>query len=155
MVTHLLVKKSYIGPAIFTLISINGQYCAMSQNLEFWPPFLNIIIFFFKFYLKNVNVFMFLNFEPNFIENILGKVVFQILVTWYDLFCETKNLFYGCHFKTKLFLIVLFADIWLFSVYTHYGASFVPKFLRKSPQKWMGPSGPPCAQMGVISSLIN
>ena len=37
-------------------------------------------------------------------------------------------------------------------VYT-YGASFVPKFLRESTQKWMGPSGPPCAQTGVKSSL--
>ena len=37
-VTHLLVEKNDIGRAIFTLISINGHYCAISQNL-FWPPF--------------------------------------------------------------------------------------------------------------------
>ena len=38
-------QKNDIGRAILTLISINGHYCTMSQNL-FWPPFLNRIIFF-------------------------------------------------------------------------------------------------------------
>ena len=33
-----------------------------------------------------------------------------------------------------------------------YGASSVPKFLRESTQKG-DPSGPPCAQAGVTSSL--
>ena len=47
----------------------------MSQTL-FWPPFLNRIIFF-KFYFKNVNVFMFFNFEPNFIEKFLWKSGFS------------------------------------------------------------------------------
>ena len=33
--------------------------------------FLTEYFFFFKFYFKNVNVFMFFNFEPNFIEKFL------------------------------------------------------------------------------------
>ena len=77
-------------------------------------------------------------------KNSFGKVVFQILVTW--LFSRNENSFFGRHFETKHFLIVLFADIWLFWVYSTvytYGASFVPKFLQESAPKWMGPSGPP------------
>ena len=34
-----------------------------------------------------------------------------------------------------------------------YGGSFVPKFLRESTLKWVGPSGPPCAQTGVKNCL--
>ena len=60
---------------------------------------------------------MFFNFEANLIDYSFGKVVFQILVTW--LFSRNENSFFGLHFETKHFLIVLFADIWLFWVYTH------------------------------------
>ena len=40
------------------------------------------------------------------------KVLYQILVMC--IFHEAKNLFFGCHFETKHFLITHFADIWLF-----------------------------------------
>ena len=68
-------KKIDIGRAIFTLISINGHYRTMSQNL-FWPPFLNRIIVL-KSYFKTVHVFMFFNFQPNFIEKFLRENVFS------------------------------------------------------------------------------
>ena len=108
--------KQNIGRAIFTLISINGQYCAMSQNL-FCPPFLNGIFFFFIFYFKNENFFMFFNFEPNFIEKFLWKSGFSNF--GHVTFLRNENSFFGRHFETKHFLIVLFADIWLFWVHTH------------------------------------
>ena len=104
-------NKIDIGSAIFTLISINGHYCAMSQNL-FWPPSLNRI-FFFKFYLKIVNLFMFFDFDPKFIEKFLWESGFS------NFGHVTVFSFFGRHFETKNFVIVLFADIWLFWVYTH------------------------------------
>ena len=44
-VTHLLVKKNTIGCAIFSLISKNGHYCAMSQNLFGTAIFKQNIVF--------------------------------------------------------------------------------------------------------------
>ena len=58
---------------VFTLISINYYYCALSQNLG--PPFLTD--FFFKFDFKNVNVFMFFDVEPNFMERFLCESGFS------------------------------------------------------------------------------
>ena len=69
-------KKIEIGRAIFTLINKNGHYCTMLENL-FWPPFLNRTIFFFKFYFKNVNLYMFFNFELNSIERFLWESGFS------------------------------------------------------------------------------
>ena len=68
-------EKIHIGCAVFTLISINQNYCAMSPNFC-WPPFLKRIIFF-KFYSKNVNVFMFFYFKPNFIKKFHWKSSFS------------------------------------------------------------------------------
>ena len=56
--------------------------------------------FFFKFYFKKVNVFMFFNFEPNFIEKLFWKEVFQILISW--LFSLKENSFV-CLFVCLLF----------------------------------------------------
>ena len=139
-VTHLLVKKNDIGHAMFKLISINGHYCAIIQKL-FWPPFLKRF-FFSKFNFKNAIVFMFLNFEPNFKEKFLWESGFSNF-GHLTFFSRKENSIFGQHFETKHFLIVLFADVWLFWVYTHMVQIFVLKFLRESTQKWMGPSGPP------------
>ena len=46
------------------------------------------------------------------LENSIGKVVFQILVTW--LFLQNENSFFGHHFEMQYFFNVLFADLWLF-----------------------------------------
>ena len=131
---------------------MNGRFCAKSKNL-LWPPFLNKI-FLFKLYFKNVHAFMFFNFEPFFflLKNTFGKVVFQILARW--LFFAKRKFFYWPPFWNESFLIVLFAGILLFWMYTH-GASFVPKFLRKSTHNSMGPSGPPCAQTGVKKYIMH
>ena len=51
---------------------------------------------------------MFSYFEPNFI----GKVAFQILVTW--LFSRNENSFFGGHFETQHFFNDFFADLWFF-----------------------------------------
>ena len=108
-------KKNDIGRAIFTLISINGHYCAMSQNL-FWPPFLNTITIF-KFYFNNVTVFMFSNFESNFICKIpLGKWFFNFFVTWL-FFCETTIRFLQ-PFWNETFFDRFFCLLLLFSVHT-------------------------------------
>ena len=55
---------------------------------------------------------MFSYFEPNFIENFIGKMVFQILVTW--LFSRKENSFFGRLFEMEEVLNVLFADLLLF-----------------------------------------
>ena len=93
-------KKFDTDRAIFPLISINEHYCAISQNL-FWLLFLNRIIFL-KFHFTNVNLFMFFRLWAKYYRKIpLGKVVFQILVTW--LFLRNKNSFIGSHFEMKHF----------------------------------------------------
>ena len=72
---------------------------------------------------------MFFNFEPNFIEKFLWESVFSNFghVTFF-----AKRKIFDRHFETKHFMIVLFADNYMviLGIYT-YGASFVPKFLRK------------------------
>ena len=61
---------------------------------------------------------MFSYFEPHFIEKFLWESGFsQILVTW--LYLQNENSFFGRHFETEHFLNVLFADLWLFWVYTN------------------------------------
>ena len=144
-------KKIDISRTILTLISINGQYCAMSQNL-FWPPFLNRIFFFFKFFFqkcKCIHVQLGAKFYYWIIP--LGK---WFLKFWScDFLHEMKIHFLATILKQNIFFIILFTDIWVFWVYTHNGGSFVPKFLRESTQKWMGPSGPPFCTNRVKSSL--
>ena len=149
---HLLVKKKIdISRTIFTLISINWHYCAISQNL-FWSPFLNRIILF-KFSFKNVHVFMFYNFEPNFIGKFLWESGFSNF--GHVTFIPKRKFVFWPPFWNKSFFDRSFCwYVVVLGVYT-YGASFVPKFLWESTQKWMGPSGPlpPCAQTGLKSNL--
>ena len=68
-----------------------------------------------------------------------------------DYFRKTKIRFFGRYFETEHFLNVLCADLWSFYVYT----DMVQVSYRNScgTQKWLDPSGPPCAQTGVKSSL--
>ena len=98
---------------------------------------------------------MFLNFEPNLIEKFLWKSIFFFFKFWsHDFFSQNENLFFGCHFETKHILIILFfADIRLFWVYT-YGVSFAAKFYGKVlKNEWVHLDLPPCAKTGVKSSL--
>ena len=73
---------------------------------------------------------MFYYFEPKSLKNSIGKVVFQILVTW--LFSRNENSFLGGHFEMQHFEMFFFLVV--LGVY-RYGASFVPKFLREITQK--------------------
>ena len=93
-----------------------GHYCTMSQNL-FWPPFFNEI-FFSKFHFKNVYVFMSSTLSQILLKKFLWESGFPIFdhVTF---FFAKRQFVFGRHFQTKHFLIVLFSDILLFSVYTH------------------------------------
>ena len=69
------------------------------------------------------------------LKNFIGKVAFQILVTW--LFSQNENSFFGGHFETQHFLMFFFFFFFLLiydfflGVY-RYGVSFVPKFLQES-----------------------
>ena len=82
------------------LISINGHYYAMSQNM-FWPTFLNRLIIF-KFYFKNS----------------CGKVVFQIWSR--DSFRETKFCFLTVILKRNIFWSFFLLIYFFFGgVYTH------------------------------------
>ena len=105
---------------------------------------------FLKSYVKNVNVFMFFNFVPNFYfywKIPLGKWFFKF---WSHDFFAKQKFVYWPPFWNETFLDHSFC--WymvILGVYTH-GASFVPKLPWESTQKWMGPSGTssPCSQMG-------
>ena len=99
-----LVKKNHIGCAIFTLISINQHYCAMSQTL-YWPPFLNKIIFF-KILFQKCKWIYILLLRPKFHQGIpLGK--------WFNnfghltIFAKRKCGF-GSPFRIRTFFNVLF-----------------------------------------------
>ena len=64
------------------------------------------------------------------LKNFIGKVAFQILVTW--LFSQNENSFFGGHFETQQFFNGFFADLWFLLGVYKYGVSFVPKFLQES-----------------------
>ena len=81
--TDFLVKNSDIDRAILTVISINGHHCAIKKKKQtcFGRHFLTKY-FVFKFYFKNVSAFMFLYFEPNFIDKFIRESGFSnFLVT--------------------------------------------------------------------------
>ena len=128
-----LVKKNAIDTAIFTLtvISINEHYCAMLQN--FWPPFLNRIAFF-KFYFKIVNVSMFFNFEPSFIEKFFLKSGFSNFghVT---IFAKRKFALSAATLKRTIFFYRSF--LLIYGCFRHINLIFVSKFLRENTQKWL------------------
>ena len=94
---------------------------------------------------------MFFNFEPNFIEKFLWESGFSNFghVT---IFAKRKFVF-GRHFETKHFLIVLFADICFFLVYTHMVQVSYRNSYGKVPKNEWVQVDPPYAQMGVKSSL--
>ena len=100
-------KKNNIGRAIFTLISIHGHYCAISQNL-FWPPFLKRMFFFYLFiffFISTMKMYLCSStLSQILLIKFLGKAVFQILVTW--LFSWNENSFFGRQFETKHFLLI-------------------------------------------------
>ena len=124
------------------------DYCAMSQNL-LWLPFLNGKTFFFKLYFKNVNAFIFFNFERNFIENFLWEFFFSNFGHVTISRAKRKFVSWQPFLKRNIFFWFFGADKWLFVGVFTCGASFVPKFLRKSTPKWLGPSGL------VLTSLLN
>ena len=64
------------------------------------------------------------------LKNFIGKVAFQILVTW--LFSRNENSFFGGHFETQHFLMVFLLIYDFFLGVYKYGVSFVPKFLQES-----------------------
>ena len=151
MVRFFRCKKIQIDHPLLALICINWHYCAITKNL-FWPPFWNGITFFFKFYFRNVNVFMFCNFESN-LQNSAGKTVFQILVTW--LFWRHQVPFLGRHFETVSPIFEIFAFVWVILM------CFISdnKFRRKIPsQKFFSGLGsigtpPPWPPTGVHYTL--
>ena len=69
---------------------------------------------------------MFSYFEPNYIEKAIGKVfVFFLFVCCfffsnlgYVIIFAKRKFVFGRHFETQHFLNVIFADLWLFYVYT-------------------------------------
>ena len=66
-------------------------------------------------------------------------MVFSIF--WaHDFIRETsrnENLFFGPNFETKHFLIVLFADIWLFWVYTLMEVSYRNSYWKVLKNEWV------------------
>ena len=105
---------------------------------------LNGIIFFLILF-KNVNVFMFINFEPNFIEKFLWQSGLSKFLSR-DFFRETtiRFFFFGRHFETKHFLIVLFAYIYGCFGCIHIQCKFrteIPtvKYSKMNGSKWTPP----------------
>ena len=117
------------------LISINKHYCAMSQNL-FWQPFVNRIIVF-KFYFKNVSVFMFSCFGPTFIEKFHWESGFQILVTW--LSSRNRIFFFGCHFESERFLmffLLIYGCFWCIKICCKFCTGTIDIEYNKSLDRW-------------------
>ena len=91
---------------------------------------------------------MFFNLEPNFIKKLLRESGFSNF--GHMIFLAKRKLFY---FETKHFLIVLFADIWLFLVYTHMlQISYRNSYGKVLKNEWVQVDAP-CAQTGVKSTL--
>ena len=69
-----------MDPVVFSLISTNKHYCAITK-IVFGRH--SETGYFFKCYFTNVNLFMFSYFESNFIEN-NGKSFFIFLIMVFD-----------------------------------------------------------------------
>ena len=82
------------------------------------------------------------------LKNSTGNVVFQILVTW--LFSRNENSFFGRHFETQHFFNVLFADLWLFQVYTYMvQVSYRNSYGKVPKNEWVQVDPPPlCTNEG-------
>ena len=98
----------------------------MQRNRPFWVAnskhmAMSIIVQCYKFFqisCQKCNCIYVLQLCAKFYPKIpLGKWFFKFWSHYF--YRETKNLSFGCHFKTKHFLIVLYADIGLFWKYTH------------------------------------
>ena len=94
-----LWKKIDIDCAVFTLISINEHYLMHNVKNLVLAAILKWNIFFFKFYFKDVNVFMFFNLEPNFIEKFLWKSGFFFQFWSHDYLHKTTICFSTAIFK--------------------------------------------------------
>ena len=78
----------------------------MLQNL-FWPPFLNRIFFFFKFFFKKVKISMFSYLESKFTEKIPSEKCFFFLsfsnFAHVTIFAKTKIRFLAAILKQYIF----------------------------------------------------
>ena len=96
----------------------------------FWPPFINVF-FFFKFHFSNVNVFMFLHFEPNCID--IEKFVKESGFSNFghvNVFSKQKFVFWP-PFGNGTFFYFRFCWFVVVLVAYRYGASFAPKIKKK------------------------
>ena len=97
-----------------------------------------LIIFFFKFCIKNVNVFLFFKFQSNLIAKFLWKSGFSNFghVT---IFTKRKFIFWPPFWNETLFdcsfLLIYCCLRCIHILWCKYG----PQFLRKNTQKWLGP----------------
>ena len=147
-------KKIEIGRTIFALISINGHYCAIPQNL-FWPPFWNgIESTFFQILFQKSNCILqrWAKFRW---KKLLGKWFFTFWSR--DLFREMQIRFSAAILKRNIFFSVLFADICLSWVSAHTVRISFWNSYGKVNFRGGGPCGPPppwpCAPTGVKSTL--
>ena len=80
---------------------------------------------------------MFSYFEPNFIKNSFGKVVFQI---WAKVeMARNKNRLFGRHFETVQHFQFFYCRIVIFYSPYIYGANFIAKFGLESVFLWLDP----------------
>ena len=112
-----------------SFFSARGMFAIFIRENLFWPPFLSRITFF-KFYFKNVNVFMFSYFEPNFNEKYHWESGFSNFGQM-TIFAKWKFIFWP-PFWNETFFKMFFLLIYGWLGVCRYGASFVPKFLRES-----------------------
>ena len=127
---------------------IRTKYDRATLSEQKW----NRMIFFFKCYFTNVNLFIFSFFEPNFISKVLWESVFflQNLATiemrW------DKNRLFCRHFETVQHFRIFFAELWFFIASTY----MVQISLQNSVWKVVfsgGSMDPPCTN-GSKSTLV-
>ena len=137
--SHILLKHSVWKMVFQTLVT---WLFLGNENTFFWPPFwiwifsngLFVFFFFCFFFVLFVFVFCFLVF-------LFFIFAFVFVFCFLFLFCFVCFLFV-CFF----WFMVIF---WVY----RFSTGFVPKFLRESIFKWLGPSGPPLCTNGVKNSL--
>ena len=89
-----------------------------------------------------------------FLKNSFAKVFFFFSRIGHLTFSRNENSFFDRHFETEPFLIVRFADIWLFFVYAHMvQVSYQNSYGKTLKNVWVQVAPPPCAQTEVKSSL--
>ena len=122
------------------ILLITVQFC----NLLTIHTISNRITFFFQILFKNTNVFMFFNFEPNFIEKFLrGSVFFKF---WSRDFSRNDNLFLGS------FVLLIYGCFGCIHIWCQFRTEIpTGKYSKLNESKWI----PPCAQTGVKSTLCS